>query len=81
MPNILRIGNVKIALTEGQIIDGIQQVGFSNPVVANETVYLSGEAQGGLPKIFIIQNRKLPDVHSNNFSTYKSKLFRDDFSR
>jgi hypothetical protein len=81
MPDILGIRNVKIALAEGQIIDGIQQVGLSNPIVAYETIYLSGETQGGLTKIFIIQDRKLPDVHRSNFSTYKSKLFRDAFSR
>jgi len=45
MTDILGIHGIKIAFGHGQVINGIQKIGFTGPIIPNETVDLLAERQ------------------------------------
>jgi hypothetical protein len=45
MPDILRIHRVKIAFTERQIVDGVENIGFSRAIVSYKAVDFITEFQ------------------------------------
>ncbi|MPM70582.1 hypothetical protein SDC9_117537 [bioreactor metagenome] len=54
MMYVLRIDRVGVALAKGKVINRIQHIGFSHPVVADEAVDLFRKIQSSFPDIFVI---------------------------
>jgi hypothetical protein len=53
--HILLVYWVKIAFCKAQIVNGINQIGFANPVVANEAIELFSERYLPLWMVFEIK--------------------------
>ena len=56
MPNVLGIDRVKIALRHGEIIDCIQEIGLTGPIIPHETIDFLTEIQ--LQLVIILEINK-----------------------
>jgi hypothetical protein len=51
------VRGMDMTLTKRKIIDNIQQIGFTHPVITEKTIHFDGTNDFRLTNIFIIQNR------------------------
>ena len=56
VPDILQIGQVKITFTHGKVINSIQDIGLSNPIISDETIETGSKSQGRLCDIFKVDD-------------------------
>ena len=57
------LGSVDVTLAEGEVIDGIEQVGFSHAVVTEEAIDLRRAVDVSLTEIFIVQDGEFVQYH------------------
>jgi hypothetical protein len=55
VPDILRVEQVSMAFAERQVINRIEQVGFTHAIVSQKAINLGRQTQIGLLNVFIIQ--------------------------
>ena len=58
-------GGVDVALAEGEVIDGVEQIGLAHTIIAEEAVDLRRANDVGLPDILIVQDGELVQYHTN----------------
>jgi hypothetical protein len=63
VPDILAIDNIKIRFADRQIVNGIEQVGFSDAVVPDKAIYLFRKRKISVFIIFKIKQRKFLQEH------------------
>jgi hypothetical protein len=56
MPDVLGINRIQIALAERQVMDRIQQIGLSNPVLTHKAIDLGTQLKISLLIILEIYN-------------------------
>ena len=64
--DVLRINGIARTLAEGQVVDGIQQIGLAHAVLAEEAVQLGRERQLHLLQVLIIKDGYMLQYHSEN---------------
>jgi hypothetical protein len=64
MPNYLTVYRIDCTLTERKIINGIQQIGLTHPVLSYKTIDLGRKIQIDLLKILVIKYVKLLKIHN-----------------
>src|SRR5512139_3259423 len=43
MPDVLGIDGIKITFAQAQVMNGIEYIGFSDPVIPDKTIYAGGK--------------------------------------
>jgi hypothetical protein len=71
MPYVMCINRVEITLGHGQIVDRIQQVGLSGPVIPHKTIDLPAEGELKLVIVLEIQKGDAGQVHIGSVSGQK----------
>jgi hypothetical protein len=70
MPYILCGNGVKIALAERQVIDGVEHIGLTPPIVPHKAIDLGIEFETDVAKIFVIEERNLLEKHGKLSSNW-----------
>jgi hypothetical protein len=76
VPDVLGISSVEITLAERQIMNGIQNVGFTHSVSPDQTVDLGAEFHPGLLVILKINQREAFQIHGG-ISRFDVKLIKN----
>ena len=63
---ILTVYRIEIALTEREIVYGVEEVGFANAVVTDEAIEVGGEVHVGLGVGFEIGEFQIVEIHGYN---------------
>src|SRR5690606_24119817 len=66
--DLLRVDRVEKALAERQVVDGIQQVGFSGAIRAGKRIHIRRKLQGGFGIILEIKDSELFQPHVGSYS-------------
>ena len=54
-----------MAFAEGEIIDGVEQIGLAHTIIAEEAVDLRRANDVSLPDVLIVQDGELVQYHTN----------------
>jgi hypothetical protein len=63
VPDILGVDGVEIAFAKREVMDGIQQIGFSGTVITSKAIDLGRETGPCFPVILKIGNIEVLQVH------------------
>ena len=70
MPDVLAFDGVEIALAEGQVMDGVEQVGLSLPIITGKDVHAMVKLQAGLAVILKIYKGNLLQEHEAKLRSF-----------
>ena len=61
------LSGVYVAFAEGEVINGVEQVGFAHAVIAEEAVDLRRAMDVGLTNVFIVQDGEFVQYHNSKW--------------